>query len=1214
VEDIGDWTGGGPGCLDDITVNFPIDDLPDGIQIDPNGDIIFVGEGGQPTVEIPGGKDYVLTDGSTPPKKYHIGEDGTITELGEEAEGGTTTANNTEGVNSNGEATSISAQGVEVTFTALLPTNPLHTGYGFDAYQSSQSQTKELYRNLGTNYYMPYKAVAKDTEDYIVANLSISNDSIQPQDIIFKTKNGVALTKVDSTATSYTLKLKGTLTDADVETQAVVKQGGNYQIAGAFIQYQSAFKEVAIVLVNTNNTNTQSIKEIKDKLKAIYQQAMVTFNITEINNFTSYLDELTPDGTIQSGESGFAAQYTSQQREINDKLKAHLSTNFKQNAYYLILTDKTPSTAGEKGLMPIGRQFGYIYNTSGKTPAHELAHGAFQLKHPFSTHSYGWSPESTNWLLDYRNGEHLPYAHWKNIHNPSLRIGIFDSDGEGESTVDPVLVQLQNLSFNSGVKHFAIKHCDECQPNPQPIDGNFISINDLTQSQVESFISINNIDNGILVGYEIIFDSENKRCFILYYKEDGSDYDNSININSETFNITKGLWFISYDYGEQVIDCTSDINESLTSGICSSVSQVNGVANFSNNSNYLTNLIETINECLISEPINDSEILTLLQDLDSLSRENQQNQFYQDGKVYKATPNGQLEIIENPLIDDQIENGEWTDESIDQIFRVYKNPNNNLQFKSIGIRNGLELFTYKGTQRTADLKALSKNMKEKGNQFLGENNVSNINDTPQSKNISLNHSDVDSVGLSENDYADGEQMNIDESVSFFKIIYEGGGLLGILLKTGNIEEGTYLESTKGQVTIHGPPIVTGATEAGVRAVTDITGTVVLVYDLAVSQDTRDKTWNGLKTIKDQIAQDPSKIWPMLGEALLEEASGNSIADWDAAGNESTDFGKRKHIYSKGITRTTVSIILGGKFITKLPEIAANIVTKIKRAKGRIKIKDISVDGLSQALQDNLDSLLEKIKNLPNNGIDFLNDFADATTQTIEEFLNSPSLVDAWRILKDGGRSNLRKNLDALKAVRRLRNNPDFVSYIDNLNMEGINDVDDFLAKVQGWGNNSADASFVQVLDNMENLVNNFKALNVVCNNCEYLFKRFTGGDLPTGANKQASYWIMEDLNNNIDLLNNKTIDVELPFTGLDNTTQRIDVNINGNPDLNIEYKWLASDAGIPKDVFIREFVKRDLLKINSLDELQWRIKWNDKGNNKLTKEKMIEHLSSNQGM
>ncbi|WP_158837573.1 fibronectin type III domain-containing protein [Polaribacter sp. L3A8] len=419
VEDVGDLFNGANGQENFKQIDFPISD----IQIDPNGDILVIGTNGQ-IIEFPGGEDYTITDSNG--QVWTVDEEGNVNNLGPQAEGGSSTAENTNGVNSSGEATSISAQGVTVTFTKSSD-----NVFGFDAYESNQSETQNLYKNLGSGYYVPYKSVAKDADDYIIANLNISDSNIAPKDIIFKTKNGVSIPKVDSTftnsTTTYKLKLRGVFTDASIETQAVIKQGEKYEIAGAFIQYQAKQKEVDVVLVNTSNTT--NINTLKDEVRAVYQQAMVNLNITIVNDFN--LDSYASGTTIESGESGFLANYTSQQQTINTALKTR--PDYNATAYYLIITDKNPSTPGEKGLMPIGRQFGYIYAATTKTIAHELGHGAFQLKHPFSTHSYGWSENATNWLMDYTNlATHLPYVQWQSMHNPNIHIGIFEGDGEVE--------------------------------------------------------------------------------------------------------------------------------------------------------------------------------------------------------------------------------------------------------------------------------------------------------------------------------------------------------------------------------------------------------------------------------------------------------------------------------------------------------------------------------------------------------------------------------------------------------------------------------------------------------------------------------------------------------------------------------------------------------------------------------------------------------------
>ncbi len=436
VEDVNDVVLGGNGNTETTTVDFSIED----VQIDPNGDIIIIGTNGE-IVELPGGEDYVITDANG--ETWTVDEDGNVAESGTVAEGGATNSENTNGVNNQGEATAITAEGVTVTFT-----KDTRDIYGFDAYKKKQKKTKNLYKSLSDGYRIPYKSVAKGKTATIIANLDITDKNIKPRDIVFKTKEGIEIKKIDSTATSYTLELKGLFTDAKVETQAVVKQSDKYEIAGAFIQYQAAIKNVEVVLVNTTNKSTQKIKET---LKKVYAEALVNISVTELNDFSNSLESIVSGSIIESGKSGFVSQYSKQQKQINKALKGR--NDFKKEAYYILLTNKTPSTKNEKGLMPLGRQFGYVYMNNGadeKTVAHELGHGAFQLKHPFSKQSYGYSEKETDWLMDYGDAVKLPFVHWVQIHNPSLRIGVFDRDSEGQSvaTTMPATLAINEKKYD----------------------------------------------------------------------------------------------------------------------------------------------------------------------------------------------------------------------------------------------------------------------------------------------------------------------------------------------------------------------------------------------------------------------------------------------------------------------------------------------------------------------------------------------------------------------------------------------------------------------------------------------------------------------------------------------------------------------------------------------------------------------------------------------
>lgn len=252
-------------------------------------------------------------------------------------------------------------------------------------------------------------------------------------------------------------------------------------------------------------------------------------------------------------------------------------------------------------------------------------------------------------------------------------------------------------------------------------------------------------------------------------------------------------------------------------------------------------------------------------------------------------------------------------------------------------------------------------------------------------------------------------------------------------------------------------------------------------------------------------------------------------------------------------------------------------------------------------------LKELIKDLakPDVSIEFKTFFKDAPEVNYE----------AYKILYRGNKTKLRYDIEALKTVKRLKADENFVNYIESLQIPNVKNVDEFLGKITGWYNQSSEGKkYIEVLENMQTFVSALKKSNTQCNNCVYLFNRFIVNDTPTGVNRQACFWLMEDVAANPNMINNKTISVEAPVTGVDGTIQRVDLKVGSSPSVNLEYKWLSSDTPIGKETFIREFVKRDLFSVNSLEEIQWRIKWNSSSSNKLTKDQMIVFLSSIEGI
>ena len=108
----------------------------------------------------------------------------------------------------------------------------------------------------------------------------------------------------------------------------------------------------------------------------------------------------------------------------------------KINEYVLFITEKASST-GQKGFMPLGGQYGYVYKSKDKnTPAHELGHGVFRLEHPWSNKLIKTPQAATNLLMDYAGGAELSHFDWKQINEPKLKLYTFQKQEEGSYETD----------------------------------------------------------------------------------------------------------------------------------------------------------------------------------------------------------------------------------------------------------------------------------------------------------------------------------------------------------------------------------------------------------------------------------------------------------------------------------------------------------------------------------------------------------------------------------------------------------------------------------------------------------------------------------------------------------------------------------------------------------------------------------------------------------
>ncbi|WP_185145299.1 fibronectin type III domain-containing protein [Apibacter muscae] len=416
MSDVGTLTGEGRDGKNDIEVNFPVKEI-----IVQGDKILIIGENGE-TVEYPLGKDYQLVDSNG--KVYTIDEKGNVTEGGILSEAGASNPKTTEGVDAKGSITQLTAQGIRVSFTQASDSR-----YAFDAVEKNDpEEVRKNYKKIDPNYYLPYKAVKNGNTDYLLANVVLEDTSVNADSLIFRTQDGVAIKSEKISSGQYKLTLEGRFNNAEEEVQAIIKQKGKYQTAGAFILVHITDQEPArVVLVKLDKkAQLPASQELEKYLNQVYHPAGGIFTVGESLDLSEVLS--LEGNTITTDKSGALAQYTEQQQQINQKVRE--LPEFDPSTYYLLITEKSASS-GEIGFMPLGRQFGYVFKNSNlRTYAHELGHGVYSLKHPQEV------PQGkTDLLMDYGQGTKLSRQDWTAIQNPQLHIGWFDDKNEGAAYV-----------------------------------------------------------------------------------------------------------------------------------------------------------------------------------------------------------------------------------------------------------------------------------------------------------------------------------------------------------------------------------------------------------------------------------------------------------------------------------------------------------------------------------------------------------------------------------------------------------------------------------------------------------------------------------------------------------------------------------------------------------------------------------------------------------
>ena len=197
---------------------------------------------------------------------------------------------------------------------------------------------------------------------------------------------------------------------------------------------------VEVYLVGVNGASVPNAVSVEKELNRIYAPAVIKWKVSN----TEKLD-LKLTGEFDNEHSDKMMDYTKQEKLVRDAFISQAGDKFDKSKLYLFLIDNPTKKSKTDGFMPFNRQFGFIYckntnpNNILRTMAHELGHGAFRLRHTFSSDNKFVQPEgSTDNLMDYVGSSPtvLRKYQWDETRKFHLGVNWFEDGGEGEMITD----------------------------------------------------------------------------------------------------------------------------------------------------------------------------------------------------------------------------------------------------------------------------------------------------------------------------------------------------------------------------------------------------------------------------------------------------------------------------------------------------------------------------------------------------------------------------------------------------------------------------------------------------------------------------------------------------------------------------------------------------------------------------------------------------------
>jgi len=312
-------------------------------------------------------------------------------------------------------------------FLAKFEPSPTQA-YGFDSLK--YSGFADYYNEMDVNgkvFKMPWKALAPNSYEPVNLKIRRSSDSFPYSDLKVGIWGGDDLVPVAGSSTALqTYNLKGTNEGDEFAVVAKFNSDDKEVHAGGIwaVTYQPKSFNLYIVALEGSNIDEECAR-MQNEITTIYKQALVNWSVKPLYGFKGIA---LGDNGLDWTDSEFLSAYNTEMNSVISAFK-DWHPNSDPDAYFMIVVPKFSDNTVE-GFMPRNRRFGFISAEQlySRNVAHELGHGAFNLRHTFpEVQQY-----STDNLMDYSQDKFaLLKAQWDLIHNPESTTGLFDEMEDG---------------------------------------------------------------------------------------------------------------------------------------------------------------------------------------------------------------------------------------------------------------------------------------------------------------------------------------------------------------------------------------------------------------------------------------------------------------------------------------------------------------------------------------------------------------------------------------------------------------------------------------------------------------------------------------------------------------------------------------------------------------------------------------------------------------